>query len=195
LEGFSLKKYFIPSLIVGLLLTCGQPLPAQTPQPTPQEQTRNTQETAPLPPLPMQLPPDLTSDEALTLIRLYWPLIVDWSINSDKLPTLANQSLTFLHNSQQIANGQSQDINNGSQAATDADAKIAAAEQHARDAELQADAAAQKAVEALAAEAKAKRDADALGNQIVWLKIGCVTLSITTVGLGAYVIGHAAHVF
>jgi hypothetical protein len=173
-----------------------QPQSEQTPQP-------QTQSVQPLTPLPAQLPPGMTPEQARLLLIALWPTIVDWSINSDKLPPLASLSLTFLSSSQQIATGQSASINSGQQASSSGEQNATAAGESAQAAAGSAASAvsesqiaaiqAQAAADATKAAAKPLADAQkqvkTLGIEIAFLKVGCVTLGVSTAGLAIYEVG------
>ncbi len=175
------------------------PQPLVLPPPTPL-----LQDSKPLPPLPAQLPPGMTPEQAKQLLTALWPTIVDFSINSDKLPSLASQSLTFLTSSQQIAVGQSSSISSGQQASSSAEQNASSANQSAQQAASSASSAQQEsqtaATQAQASAAAsgaaaaplgdAKIQADALATEIMVLKIGIVTVSVVAAGEGAFILGH-----
>ena len=179
-----------------------QPQPA-LPQLSGQDQTPQMQSAPLLTPLPEQLPPNLTPEQAMQLLILFWPIIFDWSINSDKLPPLASLSLTFLSSSQQIAVGQSSSIASGQAAASSAEANAAGAGQSAQaaagsagaakgesqTAATQATASANASGAAMIPLADAKKQADALGVEIGFLRVGCITLGVSTGALAVYELG------
>lgn len=179
---------------------------AQAQQQQPEQLTTPQQPSdQPLTPLPAQLPPGMTPEQAAQLLIALWPTIVDWSINSDKLPPLASLSLTFLSNSQAIATEQSGSISNGQQASSSAEhnaavagesaqasaASAGSAQTESQTAASQAQASANASQAAMIPLADAQKQADSLSMQITVLKFGCITLGISTAGLTIYELGRA----
>jgi len=178
--------------------------PAQAQQPQlEQNPTLQTPSDQLLTPLPAQLPQGMTPGQAEQLLTLLWPIIVDWSINSDRLPALANMSLTFLSSSQEIATEQNGSIASGQAASSSAEQNAENAGQSAQNAATSASSAvsesdiaaikAQAAADATKAAAKPLADAQgkaiALGIEVNLLKIGCITLGVSTAGLAVYEVG------
>ena len=179
-----------------------QPQQAQQPLPG-QPLTPITPSDPLLTPLPAQLPPGMTPGQAEQLLIALWPIIVDWSINSDKLPALANLSLTFLSNSQATVTAQNGSIASGQAASSSAEtnaagsagaatsaagsAASAVSESQIESIQAKAAADAKKAAEKPLADAQGR--ATALGIEIGYLRIGCITLGVCTAGFGVYELG------
>ncbi len=182
-----------------------EPQPQAQQQPLQLPQTQLVPNSKPWPPLPAQLPPSMTPEQAEQLLILFWPIIVDFSNNSDKLVILVPQLQALLLSSAAIVTGQSSSINSGQQASSSAEQNATAAGQSAQQAAAsaassqtnsqaaasQAQASASASAAAMAPLGDAEKQADRMSLEITVLKVGIVTVSVVAAGEGVYILGHA----